>query len=530
VIAALERRAAELRRRAVGLAGWRRYALAAVAGGVAAAAMAPLHVLPALLVAFTVLAWLVEGSSGRAGRFFVAFAFAYGYFAAGLYWIGISFFVDAERFALLAPLPVLGMPLLLAPWPAAGVWLAGLVRLEGAARVLALSLGWTLGEYLRGVVLTGFPWNLVGYVWSDFDAMVQSGAWLGIHGVGMLTVALAAMPAALADGRTRAARWWCAGLAAVFVGLWLGGMVRLHQADAAGGEANVPGVALRLVQPNVDQRDKWRDERRAQIFDLLRQLSAGPDMGLGRSTLIVWPETAVPYLLEHDAPRRAVLGAMLPGNGLLLTGAIRVVPPGERHYRAWNSLLAIDPAGAVAATYDKRHLVPFGEFLPLRGLMSLVGLDRLSVGDVDFSPGVGPAVLNLAGLPPVRVLICYEAIFPAEIALPGEPRAAWLLNVTNDAWFGNSSGPYQHLAMARWRAVEQGVPLVRAANTGISAIVDAHGRVRASLALGTAGVIDGPLPAALDSPPLYARWGDGIALAMGLVLAAAAAATRRFAP
>ena len=502
--------------RLAGLHGWRRPAAALLAGASLATAMAPLHVIPAAAVAFTVLIWLLDGVATRHQVLLTAWTFAYGYFVAGLYWTGISFFVDAERFAWLVPFPVLGLPALLAVFPGLGVTLAWWWRPRGLARVFALAAGWAAGEFGRSQLFTGFPWNLVGYVWTPLDTTLQSLAFFGIHGLGLLTALLATLPATLADPgqRTRGA-YWLSGLILVFVAMTAAGAVRL----AGAAVADVPGIRLRLVQAGIDQYQKWQDDKRLQNLRRHVELSRRP--GLDRVTHLIWPETAVPYFLDLEPRLRAELSGILPSDGLLLTGAPRRSAPDREPFRIWNSLQALDSAGRIVGTYDKRHLVPFGEYLPFRSVLARLGVEKLTHGTVDFSSGGGERVATWPGLPTVRPLICYEGIFPEELVAAGEARAAWLLNVTNDGWFGRSSGPYQHFDMTRARAIEQGLPLVRAANTGISAIVDPYGRILARLDLGETGVVDGPLPQAIDPPP-YTRLGDWPAIGLWLLLVVSA--------
>ncbi len=508
-----------------GLAGWRRAAAAFLFGGLTSAAMAPLHVLPAAVVGLVGLVWLLDGAAGGRSAFWSGWWFGYGHFIAGLYWIASAFFVEPDRFALLVPLPVLGLPAVLALFPALAALAAHRLGGIGVARILALALAWTALEYLRGQIFTGFPWNLAGYVWAFSDAMLQVTALTGIHGLSLITVATLAMPAVLADGRPAGrARLAAVAVAAALLGaLWAGGAVRL----AGAAERMVDGVRLRLVQGNVAQADKWRPEMRPAHLRRYLDLSRGA--GAASISLFVWPESAVPYYLELDEAVRRLAGeAVAAGDPdrLLLAGTVRRTPPGAAPLVAWNSLLAIDGRGEVRASYDKAHLVPFGEYLPFRPVLSLVGLDKLAAGAVDYSAGGARSPIALPGLPPVRALVCYEAIFAEEIAPTGTPRPGWLLNVTNDAWFGTQTGPYQHFAMARTRAVEQGLPLVRAANTGISAIVDPYGRVRQSLGIGVQGVVDGGLPAALAPTP-YARLGDAAPALLWALLGALFLAYRR---
>ncbi len=497
------------------LTGWRRAIAAFVLGAAAAAAMAPLHLVVAMVAAFTGLVWLLDGAPGRAGAFWTGWWFGYGYFVAGLYWVAAAFFVEPDRFAWMAPLPVLGLPAVLAVFPGLAALFAVWFAPPGAPRVAALTLSWTAAEYLRGQLFGGFPWNLVGYAWAGSGEMLQFTSLVGIHGLGLITIAVAAVPAVLADDKVRL-RARVAMLAAVLASvaiIWVGGAVRLAYADPT----ELADVKLRIVQGNIAQADKWRAEKRPANLARYIEFSSRP--GSERISLFVWPETAVPYFLETDEGPRSWIGRLADagsGDRLVVTGAVRRSARGSAEFRAWNTIQAIDRRGEIVAGSDKMHLVPFGEFLPFRTLLARIGLDKLAHGSVDFTAGDGTGIIDLPGLPPARALICYEAIFPEEIAPPGGVRPGWLLNVTNDAWFGNQAGPHQHFAMARTRAVEQGLPLVRAANTGISAIVDPYGRVRGALGLGTAGVLDGALPRSL-APTLYARIGDNGAFLLWLV-------------
>jgi len=490
--------------RVAALRGWRRFGLALALGSATAAVFAPVFFLPALL-AFAGLLWLLDGAKTWRTVFAIVWCFAFGQFVFGLYWTGIAFLVDVARFAILLPFPILGLPAGLALIPAFCLSVAWAVPADGARRGFLLALAWVVAEFARGHLLTGFPWNLVGHAWAVSDITVQAAAWFGVYGLSLLTLVAVML---------LARRHWLAGAALLAlvpaIGLW-----RL----AGATDATVPDVRLRLVQAAIDQREMADSDRR--VAHVRRQIELSLTPTASPPTHLIWPESAIPFFVEGDGRALAVLAGALPPGGVLLSGAPRRTPD-DQPLMVWNSLLAIDDRATVLAGYDKRHLVPFGEYLPLRPLLSLIGIDKLVPGSVDFSFGTGPAVLDVPGLPPARILVCYEAIFPREIEEPGMKRPGLLLNITNDGWFGRSSGPYQHLAMARFRAVEQGLPLVRAANTGISVVADAHGRIQARLGLGQAGVIDAALPVAIAAPP-YGRFGEWLVLALagllgGLVL------------
>jgi apolipoprotein N-acyltransferase len=494
------------------LSGWRRLAAAAALGGAATLALPPAGVVPLLAVAFAGLLWLLDGTRTGRGAFALGWAFGFGHFVLGLYWISAALFTDIGSFWWLLPFAFTGLPAALAFFPAAAVWALHRLRLRGIARAVMLGALWAAAEWLRGHVFTGFPWGLAAYAWIEVGPVLQAASVVGAYGLSLLTVALAALPALLPDPAVGRRRAWAAVLCggALLAAVAAAGAWRL----AGATEATVEGVRLRLVQPNIDQRLKWAPAERERNFAAHLDLTAAQAAGAA-PTHVFWAETAVPFLIEQDAGRRLSVAAVTPPGGLVVTGAPRLTegPGGER--RVWNGLVALDGAGAVRGTYDKFHLVPFGEYMPLRRWIPVA---PVAAGSIDFSAGPGPRTLDLPGLPPVSPLICYEVIFPGAVTEP-DRRPGWLLNLTNDGWYGRTAGPHQHFAIARMRAVEEGLPLVRVANTGISGVVDAHGRVTASLGLGERGALDADLPVALPATP-YARFGD---LAFGLLLAAAAA-------
>lgn len=528
---------AMLAERVRGLGGWRRRAAAVLAGGASVLALAPFFAWPILWLTLPTLVWLIDGAVQRgepsiSARWYtrpaaaaaeIGWWFGFGYFVAGLYWLAWPLTLDMARFGWMIPFAVFGISGVLAILPALAAATTRATRMSGAERVILFAVAWTAAEWLRGHLFTGFPWNLIATAWTAVEPMMQSAALVGAYGLGLLTMIVAGAPALLFEpGLTRAHR--IAGIVAtlaVLAGLWLWGAERLAASDTR----PVEGVRIRLVQGNIEQSLKWDESRREQTFAHYLALTARP--GSQGITHVIWPETAIDYRFVTDyevarvaGSRQARLAEVLPRAGALITGAIR-----DEARKWYNSVHVVGPDGAALATYDKHHLVPFGEYVPLRGLLRSLGVEKIAHGAGDYSAGPGPATLAVPGAPSMSPLICYEAIFPARVA--GRERPGWLVNVTNDAWFGLTSGPYQHFASARMRAVEEGLPLVRAANTGITAIIDAYGRVVARMPIMSTGILDGELPGATMQPTLYARVGDrsllallllGVALALALDL------------
>jgi apolipoprotein N-acyltransferase len=501
------------------LDGWRRLAFAFAAGVVSAAGFAPLDFFPALLAGYAVLVLLLDGADAgpRPVRHAAAigWAFAFGQFLAGFHWIGYAFLIQPDAHLWQMPFALLLLPAGLALYGGLAAAIAMLFWQEGPARLLVLAVLWTASEWLRGHLFTGFPWNLPGYGWGASLAVLQSASVIGVYGLSFLTVLLGAAFAEAAHGRWRVP----AVAVALFVMLWGFGTARL----AGPKPADVAGVHVRIVQPDIPQREKidrafmlrnWQ-----RLITLSEKASQGP-----RPTVIVWPEAATPFPVAR-VPTALDEIALLTGTGrTLITGSERVAgTPGN--YSFYNSLYAF-AAAALPQVYDKFHLVPFGEYVPFAGILNHIGVTKLTAGQSGFSAGPGPRILTLPGLPPVTPLICYEIIFPSAVT-DHRHRPGWFVNVTDDSWFGPWAGPRQHLLIARVRAIEEGLPVVRAANTGISAVIDARGTVTAGLGLGMTGVVDAALPGALPPTP-YARFGDGILLVLlAAAWAGAFAWTRR---
>jgi len=489
---------------------WRRAVTSMVFGALAAVAFAPVHAWFALIPAFIVLYWLAIGARSVGSAAAAGWWFGLGHFAAGLYWVANALLTFPERFGWLAPFAVFGLAAVLALFPAVATAVTRATRAAGIGGVLVFAGMWTASEWLRAWAFTGFPWNLVGSTWAFSEPMIQVAGLAGTYGLGLVTVVAATMPAVWADGRGHrrfvAVAVACGMLAAV----WAGGAWRLSDADPG----MVEGVHLRLVQPAIDQQLKWKRELRRE--HILGQIHLALTPTEPPPTHVIWSETAAPAMLSAEPDLVALISTSTPANGVSVVGTLRRTPAGEA-LRVWNSLVAIDGAGRFVGGYDKAHLVPFGEYVPFRDIL---GFAKITAGTTDFSAGHGVTTLRLPGLPPVSPLICYEVVFPAQV-VDRQDRPSWLLNLTNDGWYGISAGPYQHLAAARMRAVEEGLPLVRVANNGISAIIDAYGRTVVSLGLGKRGIVDGPLPKGLPAPTPYGRLGDWLA---GLLVVAALAA------
>ncbi len=513
------------RHRAAGRRVWLlRYFIIGLCGAMTSLAHPPFFLTPVIFVTLPLLIWALDGGYERGAKRrllragLIGWWFGFGYFVSGLYWIGFALLVEADKFAHFIPLAVIALPAGLALFTGLALGLAGLFwDPDRPVRIMLLAVAWFLLEWLRGHVLTGFPWHSLGYIWTGnsllHGGMAQGAALVGVYGLGFFTLLLACLPALLpgdqlkrADGRILMAIIPLSALVLVGWGVW-----RTQQIVDRSMTDDKPDISLRIVQPSIAQQEKWVPGNRRAHFEKLLQLSQLP--GVTPPQIIVWPEAATPFFLGEQPEALRAIGKLLPRDGLLVTGSPRLsdrhmaVAAGEVENRpVHNSILFIGGDGEIHARYDKFHLVPFGEYLPFRSLLSAIGLRKLTNDIGAFAPGPGPQTLRLDRLPPVSPLICYEIIFPAAVTDPTQP-PGWIVNLTNDAWFGDTSGPPQHLAQARLRAVEEGVPVIRSANNGISAVISPSGSVLQALPLNQTGILDAKLPKPVARPP-YALYQD----------------------
>ena len=521
------------------LDGWPRRLFAFVAGACGVLAMAPLGIFPAMALSLISAVWLIDGAArtsvGRDGRrrdlrptllsaFGTGWWWGFGYFTAGLYWLGSAFLVAPAEYAWALPLGVVGLPAVLGIYTGLAFAVARALWVPGAGRIVVLALALLGCEWLRGVLFTGFPWNDLGMTLGTDLVLAQVASVVGLHGLTALTVLIFAAPATLADrpdGRRSLAPTILA--CAAFLALAGFGALRLE----TGHVGTVPGVKLRIMQPDVFGDAAFSYDNRKTLLATYLALSdratSQDTGGLADVTHLIWPESPFPFILARDPDALDAIAAALPKDGVLITGAARVEgsqgDPADP-LRYFNSIQVVGKDGSVGATYDKVHLVPFGEYVPYESLLGRLGISQFVPLPGGFTPGGRPHLLHVPGLPPIVPVVCYEASFTGEILPPGDEDlgAGAILNVSDDGWFGQTAGPYQHLAQARLRAIEQGLPLLRAANTGISAIIDPYGRILQELPLGRAAVIDGFLPKSV-APTIFAEYNQTIQwVTLGLLL------------
>ncbi len=485
--------------------------IALFAGIVSATGFAPLNLWPVTLAAFAVLVLLVADAQTLRGVLLRGWLFGVGHFALGLNWIAGAFRYQDAMPVWLGWVAVVALAIYLAVYPAMA---AGLAWRGGRGRpfvlVVFFAAAWIVTEWLRAGVFTGFAWNPLGVVLvpTPVDGLAR---WIGSYGLSGLAALFAGTLALAVIDRRRIS--WVVGLA---IALPAAGWLAVH------GGTGTTDRTIRIVQPNIGQQDKHEPAFDERNFRRLAALTGKPGPA---PRLILWPEAAVPYFLEEERWARERIAALMGPNDAILTGGDALVFDRRgKVTAARNSLFAMTADAELIGRYDKAHLVPYGEYLPMRPLLSAIGLSRLVPGDLDFLAGPGPRTFALPGFGKAGVQICYEIIFSGEV-VDARDRPDFVFNPSNDAWFG-SWGPPQHLAQARLRAIEEGMPVVRSTPTGISAVIDAHGRLLFALPYEKAGYIETRLPAA-QSPTLFARFGNILPLAFALLLGLAGVALGR---
>jgi len=487
--------------------GFKRQISAFILGAFTALATAPFYFFPVCFLTFPLLIRMLDGVKAHKDlspihRLGIAaltgWSFGFGYFFCSLWWIGYLMLNDGAAFGLMMlPLAALGLPAMMAAYYGLATLIQALLAGHFYTRILALAFGFGLAEWLRGVLFTGFPWNAIGYSLMPHPLLMQMATVVGLYGVNALAVLIYATPLLLVERQVRVSeRLLGLGIMIGLVGLMIGfGFWRLSGLPAIEEIRQAEGARVRLIQPSIPQSEKIDDDNRFENFNAhLLLTKAPPPPGHLAPDFIIWPETSLPYILAYVPEAGKALAKALQPHQLALIGTVRA-ERGEDLLKPayYNSLEVINAQGEIVGHADKTHLVPFGEYLPWPHLFKWLGLHAAAemTGGYESAPHHISLPLNkdITILP----LICYEVIFPTEMQYQGR-QANVLVNISNDAWYGTTPGPAQHFHQARLRAVEQGMPLVRGANNGISAVIDPYGRIIAQLALNEIGFIDATIP------------------------------------
>lgn len=487
-----------------------------VLGAFVALALPPVYIIPLAFIGFSSHFLMLLNAKKAKTAFWLGWWFGFGYFVAGLYWISFALLVDFKQFGWLMPFAIFGIPSILAFYIAFVALVVFKIKFGKLSSLLIYACLWTIFEILRAKLFTGFPWNLIGYSWGFSDNIIQIASVGGIWILSFVSVLI--FPSLALINKHNYIKIFLF-ILAVIVGLLGFGYNRLNNAN----NEYVKNIKVRVVQGNVKQSEKFSYESRVKILDKYKLLSTQ-----NRSddiTHLIWPETAIPFHVENKSGALEYIKDAIPKNGSLITGALRAKLDVQGNYqKLWNSIFVIDNQGQIESFYDKNHLVPFGEYIPFR---SIIPFKKITEGTLDFSKGIGTQTLKTESFINFSPLVCYEVIFPNKVAdLASDPKL--MINVTNDAWYGNTSGPYQHMMMAKFRATEQGLPLIRAANNGISAIFDSYGRVTSSTKLGETTFIDGNIAVSINDRTIFSGLGLYIVLSVVAVFAVIAILLRKY--
>lgn len=485
------------------LTGGKKHLAAFFAGALTTLALPPFGLFPVLVLTVSSFIALCASATSRKQAFLSGWAFGGGFFIFGLYWISAALFVDIKSWGWVLPLSAVVGPGIYALYYGFIPLLIHALRRDIVSYSLAFVAMWSCVEWLRGHLFTGFPWNLIGYTWNHALPIMQASALIGVYGLTLLTLLWSCLPLFFTQKSGKAISFM---LILSFIASFSLGAARLHTNPTQQNEK----YSARIVQPNLSQSQKWdQEEAKANVAHHLKLTESEKK---DTFTFFIWPETSIRAPIQTYPEIKSFLSSDNFKNTYGILGALHIRGENNDDLKFYNGVSVINSRGSVIATYDKHHLVPFGEYIPFRKIFNATPIGASIAGLGDFSPGIGAATIRISGLPSFSPLICYEAIFPSEVIAKSD-RPDWLVNVTNDGWYGKTAGPYQHLEITRVRAIEEGLPLARAANTGISAMIDPLGRIIASKPLGETGVVDSILPAPL-SATLYSKVGDLLFLAM----------------
>lgn len=476
-------------------------------GGMTVWGLPPYHVLPCSIVGVAGFFYLINNSDKIKSTFFDSWLFGIGFFGFGLLWISEAFFTEGMDIEYLAPLPPIAFGLFFGLYVCVPSCFSLFFK-KGFFRLFAFSAIWCISEMLRGILFTGFPWNPIGSVLAKWPLFIQTASIWGVYGVGFFFVLFSSSIGLLKIKGEFNKKNIIIPLVVLLLFVVFG-FVRLKSSN----DKMINGLEVRLVQANIKQGIKW-DKGHAEKV-LMDYVHLSRSQGAEKITHVLWPETATQFVLDQDNFAHSMVSSALLPSSILLAGSLRVEKDeNSKTLKLFNSVVAINDLGVNLGYYDKNHLVPFGEYVPLARIFPFIR--RLVPGSIDFSRGVGIKTTNIPRTLPVGILVCYEIIFPGKVVDKNE-RPYWLMNATNDAWYGMSAGPYQHFVSAQFRSVEEGIPIARVANSGISGVIDAYGRVVKKTNLGERVVLDSGIPYRTKKATIYGVYGNSIPLLIAIV-------------
>lgn len=483
--------------------------LALLLGAISVCSLPPYYVFPILFFSLSSLLLLLIKTDKPKTAFAIGYWFGFGFFAVGLSWVGNALLIDAKAFGWLYPITLAAAGGFFGLFIAVPAYFSFFFK-NAYAKFFAFSAFWVLSEWIRSFILTGFPWNLLGSVLAFSPQTIQSASVIGTYGLSLLVLMICMSPALAFYYRTKTSLALSSAVTVGFAALiCVYGSIRLQHYP----EEQNSGYTVRIVQPSIPQSMKWDYASLNDNFNDYIRLSKSE--GLDKADFVIWGETASPFALDMEPGYRSLITEAVPENGYLITGLVRYEFDSYNNYQPLNSMFIINKAGEIVDFYDKSHLVPFGEYIPLRKYLPS-WVRPITNTIANFKAGEGPKTFKLGTYPPFGALICYEVIFPAQV-VNKQKKPDFIVNLTNDGWYGISAGPYQHLVTAQLRAVEEGVTVIRAANSGISAVISKTGNIIASLPLNYSGILDTQLPKHLKTTTVYGNFGNNIPLILCFV-------------